>query len=314
MPSRGVIRRDRRTHSNLRPKHKHTKHYLQHYWPYLPLVSLVLVGLWLLRPMLLPASAHDVLAVATNVSSQNLLEETNKQRLAQSRPQLRLNNQLTLAAQSKAQDMVNLNYWSHNTPSGNPPWTFINESGYQYQKAGENLAYGFADSSDTINGWMNSQSHRENLLDKDFVEVGFGTASSNDFNHEGPSTVIVAMYGRSAHESPVVSLSSNNTSPSSTTTTTTSTNATSTPISSSKAQEVSKLNLLTGNKFPWLPSLVSFLMGIALTVFVLKHGFAVKRALRKGERFAVTHPVLDVVLVSVIIAGLVITRQVGVIL
>jgi hypothetical protein len=309
MPSRGVIRREKRNHSNLRPKHKHTKTYLQHYWPYLPMVTLVLVGLWLVRPSFLRSSPHNVLSVATNVSNQTLLSETNKARQDNSKQALQLNPQLSAAAQAKAQDMVTRNYWAHNTPDGSPPWTFIVNSGYQYQKAGENLAYGFTTSSDTITGWMNSPSHRENLLDGDFVDVGFGEANSTDFNHSGSTTVVVAMYGRSSKETPVIAVVS----PSSTENPTP-VNTAQKAAPTTEAKGISRLYMIAGDKLPWLTSAASFLMGAALAIFIFKHGFGVKKALKKGEKFVVTHPMLDVVLVSVILLGLIVTQQIGVIL
>src|SRR5690606_1752560 len=76
------------------------------------------------------------------------------------------------------------------------PWVFINNAGYNYLRAGENLAYGFATSGDTISGWMNSPTHRNNMLDTAFVEVGFGFANSENFNDSGPETVVVAMYAK----------------------------------------------------------------------------------------------------------------------
>lgn len=307
MPTQGVVRRDKRSHSNLRPKHKHTKQYLKHYWPYLPLVTLVLVGLWMFRPVLFKTSNKSVLAVSTNVSSSGLLSATNKQRAANKAPALHINDKLNAAAQAKAQDMVNRNYWSHNTPDGSPPWSFIINSGYQYQKAGENLAYGFITSDDAITGWMNSPSHRENLLDKDFVDVGFGTANSPDFNHTGPSTVIVAMYGRSTSETPLLTATGQGSEPLSYTTT-------EKEASAVKPKAVSKVDLLISSRYTWLTSAISFVVGAALTLFIIKHLVGIKKALKKGEKFAITHPMLDVVLVSIIVIGLVVTRQVGVIL
>jgi hypothetical protein len=41
---------------------------------------------------------------------------------------------------------------------------------------------------------MNSPSHRANLLDTGFSKVGFGIATSSNFNGKGPSVVVVAMY------------------------------------------------------------------------------------------------------------------------
>ncbi len=137
----------------------------------------------------------SVLAYATNVSSSSLLASTNQQRTNEGATALSLNSALSSAAQAKANDMVSRDYWSHVTPDGEQPWAFISDAGYSYDSAGENLAYGFATSSETVIGWMNSPSHRENLLNVAYKEVGFGFANSQDFINTGPQTIVVAMYG-----------------------------------------------------------------------------------------------------------------------
>lgn len=308
MPAHGVMRRDRKNHSNLRPKHKHTKNYLQHYWPYLPMVTLVLVGLWLIRPASMRSNHRGVLAFSTNVSSPSLLNETNEVRTQNAQKTLKTNEKLASAAQSKAQDMVNRNYWAHNTPEGSPPWTFIVNAGYQYQKAGENLAYGFADSKDTVAGWMNSPSHRRNVLDPDFTDVGFGSANSDNFNNSGPATVVVAMYGRAVTDTPIVQVvgSDNSETPEAFNSLQKS--------APTEVKKVSRIQAILSGKLPWISSAVSFAMGAALAAFIFEHSLSVKKALKHGERYVVTHPMLDVLLVSIIVVGLVITGQAGVIL
>ncbi len=136
------------------------------------------------------------MAYATEMSSGGLLGATNAQRAQNGNlSALTINSKLSAAAQTKANDMVARNYWSHNTPDGKEPWTFMDAAGYEYQKAGENLAYGFATSSDAVVGWMNSPGHRANILDSAYREVGFGFANANDFVGTGNETIVVAMYG-----------------------------------------------------------------------------------------------------------------------
>src|SRR3989344_1075380 len=68
------------------------------------------------------------------------------------------------AALLKAQNMIQNGYFSHTSPSGLTPWYWFGQVGYNYQFAGENLAVGFYESQEVYNAWMNSPSHRENLL------------------------------------------------------------------------------------------------------------------------------------------------------
>src|SRR3989344_2791370 len=75
----------------------------------------------------------DVLGYATDVSVQKLLELTNKEREKVNLQPLQYNENLAEAANSKAENMFSKNYWSHYGPSGETPWEFILNSGYQYE-------------------------------------------------------------------------------------------------------------------------------------------------------------------------------------
>jgi hypothetical protein len=171
---------------------KRSNHFVKTYWPYLPMLLLVGVGLFLNSMW---AHASGVLGYATDMTSGGLLSGTNAQRTQNGLGGLSLNSALNQAAQAKANDMVARNYWSHTTPDGQEPWIFINNTGYAYQAAGENLAYGFSTSGETITGWMNSPGHRANILNGNYREVGFGIA--NGANYQGEEeTVVVAMYAQ----------------------------------------------------------------------------------------------------------------------
>lgn len=121
-----------------------------------------------------------------------LLELTNKQR---SKP-LTLNQKLAESAEAKCKDMVKNDYWDHNDKQGREPWYFIDQAGYSYEYAGENLAYGFRSESDTVTGWMNSDGHRKNILDTNFTEVGFGTCVSDNYIGQGKQYIVVQHFGK----------------------------------------------------------------------------------------------------------------------
>ncbi len=166
---------------------------------YLPAVLISLFASYLYIQPYLQASRlnkNDVLAYSTHVSIDGLLTSTNQQRAANGVASLGLNSALNTAAQAKANDMVSRNYWSHQTPDGQQPWIFINNTGYKYLSAGENLAYGFMTSNATVTGWMNSPTHKSNMLSSNFTEVGFGIANSPNYVNNGQQTVIVAMYAK----------------------------------------------------------------------------------------------------------------------
>jgi hypothetical protein len=242
------------------------------------------------------------------MSSDSLLKSTNTAREANKESDLNLNTYLSKAAQTKAEDMVAHDYWSHNTPDGTAPWAFVINSGYQYQKAAENLAYGFANSSDTVTGWMNSPSHRENILDRAFTDVGFGYAKSPNFTGKGPVTVVVAYYGRPITATPYVA-SVQDSQPKQTQTTTPTT-----AQLPQKAQTVSRFDSLTSGLLPGATYIFVFLMGAALAALVIKHGLAIKKAISKGEKYAIAHPLFDITLVALVVVAIIAIGKVGVIL
>lgn len=282
------------------------KHYIKTYWPYIPITLIVALGLIIGNWH--PRTRNGVLAYATQVSINTLLSSTNEQRSENGRPALKINPKLNAAAQAKANDMTARNYWSHNTPDGKEPWTFIQASGYDYQKAGENLAYGFNSSQDTIIGWMNSPSHKENLLDKNYTEVGFGFANAKDYNKSGPETVVVAMYGEplAPGASPVAS-SNQNTSPNAPVTT-------AAPIVNEPSTlGVARINIITKAQLPWATFAIGVTSGIILAVIVLRHGLAFRKLFAEGEAYIIHHPWADIALVTIVMIGYVVSQSAGVI-
>lgn len=192
-----------------RPKGVTPRNFERVFWPYLPILAAVtlILGFGSQNGAFASAAinklAHGkVLAYSTSMSIGGLLSATNSARASNGVGSLSGNGLLNASAQAKANDMAARNYWSHNTPEGSPPWVFVDAQGYSYFKLGENLATGFLDEQATINGWLASPTHRDNMLDGAFTEVGFGYANIADYTAAGGGnmTIIVAHYGK-----PVVS-------------------------------------------------------------------------------------------------------------
>jgi len=136
-----------------------------------------------------------VLGVSTtNIPVNELLTITNQRRQEQGLQPLKLNNELSVAAAEKAKYMFANNYWAHIAPDGTTPWYFIKNAGYEYLYAGENLARGFTTAPDVVQAWMNSPSHRENMLSKNYDEIGFAVSSGNLTGSE--TTLVVEMFGK----------------------------------------------------------------------------------------------------------------------
>ncbi len=98
---------------------------------------------------------------------------------------------LERAAQLKTNDMLVRGYFSHVTPDGKTPWYWLDLVGYKYSAAGENLAINFADSQDINSAWMNSPSHRANILNNKFTEIGVAAAKGV---YQGRETVFVVQF------------------------------------------------------------------------------------------------------------------------
>ncbi|MGZ6005090.1 MAG: CAP domain-containing protein [Candidatus Saccharimonadales bacterium] len=305
---------------------KHTRHFLKVYSPYIPLLTIVVVGIVLsiLSPPRL--SNKNVLAYATSMSVNQLLSATNQDRANNGLPALKLNSKLDSAAQSKANDMVARDYWSHQTPDGQQPWVFITNAGYSYKAAGENLAYGFTDGSATVQGWMNSPEHKANMLNSTYVDVGFGFKNSSNFVGSGEETVVVAEYAAPASSTKAAATtthttttaSSNQTasksasaSPAKTTAKTPAavakTDSTTKPIVKTAAAPiepnglaVTRASKVTGLSITWLATAATVITALGLSALAVRHTYALHKWLRRGERYMIKHMALDLTVVSLI--------------
>jgi hypothetical protein len=92
---------------------------------------------------------------------------------------------------AKGTDMLNRNYWAHVAPDGTEPWAFFINAGYKYRYAGENLARDFSSASSTVDAWMASPSHRENLLSNKYKDIGVAVVEGN---LNGVDTTIVVQF------------------------------------------------------------------------------------------------------------------------
>ncbi len=221
----------------------------------------------------------QVLGYATSISSDALLRGTNDERAKAGRVSLQASSQLTRAAQLKADDMVAKNYWSHVAPDGATPWTFIQKSGYDYSMAGENLAYGFATEDQIIAAWMNSPEHRRNVLG-DYSDVGFGFASSSDYQHS-QNTVVVALYGLPAGKKPIVAAASSAEPP-----------VAATNLANTESA-VNGISTIAGGNAPWAAYASLALVGATAMGFAVTHLDALRSGFHRTRRFAVLHPVID---------------------
>lgn len=156
----------------------------------------LLLLVFLLQGTYNSVTTGSVLGVTTDVTPYSLLAATNDARQSEGKQELALNEQLSEAARLKAEDMLKNQYWAHTSPSGVTPWDWFGKVGYSYSDAGENLAKNFTTSNAVISAWLQSPTHRANLLKAEFEDVGFATVSGT---LDGRAvSIIVAMYGAPA--------------------------------------------------------------------------------------------------------------------
>ena len=141
----------------------------------------------------------QVLGYATNIFSVELLRDTNTLRAENGLLPLQRSAILEEAAKAKARHMFENDYWAHTSPDGKEPWDFIVASGYEYSYAGENLAVDFDESQEVVKAWEKSHSHRANLLNPNYLEIGFAIMDGELQGRK--TTLVVQMFGKPMHGS-----------------------------------------------------------------------------------------------------------------
>ncbi len=165
----------------------------------LSILSVIFFGFVLLTNHIFSYKGGVILGYATNITVEQVVDQTNQTREVHGVGRLQLNTALNLAAQKKAADMFANQYWAHISPTGKEPWDFIKESGYEYQSAGENLARDFYTTQPMIQAWMASPSHRANMLNDRYTEIG--VAVINGVLEGTQTTLVVQVFGRPINNS-----------------------------------------------------------------------------------------------------------------
>lgn len=123
-----------------------------------------------------------------------LTDLTNQDRAIAGIPQLAWNGNLEKAAKLKAEDMIKNGYFAHTSPSGITPWFWLQQANYNFIYAGENLAVDFTESANVENAWLNSPTHRANVLSSRFTEIGI--IALDGFFEGRNTTFVVEFFGK----------------------------------------------------------------------------------------------------------------------
>ena len=118
---------------------------------------------------------------AGNFSSyqKQVLDLVNAERTKRGLKALTLDTKLSNVATMKSQDMIDKNYFDHNSPTYGSPFDMMKKFGVNYRSAGENIAEGQTSPQEVMNAWMNSEGHRKNILNPNFTTLGVGVAKTS---------------------------------------------------------------------------------------------------------------------------------------
>lgn len=151
------------------------------------LAALVAVGVAALEPERADAATSVRSCIGGTVDlkaiEKRMLDLHNRARADRGLKRLCIHPRLQRAARAHSRDMIQRDYFSHNTKGRNESaCERIRRFGYKYAACGENIAWGSGKKGNpgpTFRYWMNSKSHRSNILDKRFREAGVGTHRGN---------------------------------------------------------------------------------------------------------------------------------------
>lgn len=131
----------------------------------------------------------------TEITVENVIREMNAMRAAKGLPPLVVNGKLTQAAESRMQDMIDGEWWSHESPDGISPFVWLSAADYDYMYAAENLAAGFETSPVLVEAWMESPGHRANIVGVQYAECGIAIIDGSTKGRALGKSVVV-LFGR----------------------------------------------------------------------------------------------------------------------
>ncbi|HWA64269.1 MAG TPA: CAP domain-containing protein [Candidatus Paceibacterota bacterium] len=145
-------------------------------WKYFILALVIIVGV---KGLSVATYTRSLGAdIFNQITQSDLYTLTNQTRAEQNVPALAISPVLEQVAEMKLQDMIAHDYFAHVSPDGVTPWAWFDKARYRYAVAGENLAMDFASSDQVMQAWLNSETHRKNILMPDFTEIGIATGAA----------------------------------------------------------------------------------------------------------------------------------------
>jgi hypothetical protein len=148
----------------------------------------IILSSFILVFLLILLSSFD-LAYASEITVSKVIDLVNKARIGQGLLALPENETLDKIAQNKLEDMIKNNYFAHTSPKGVTPWSWYEKESYDYKYAGENLAINFLTAENQQKAWMDSPTHKKNILNPLFQEMGVAVGAGEINNQMAIITV-----------------------------------------------------------------------------------------------------------------------------
>jgi len=150
-----------------------------------------------------PSQIDETQNLSGGLSTQEVIEEINKQRQKNNLSTLLDASLLSETSRAKLDDMFLKGYFEHLSPEDKSIEDIAAEYGYDYLLIGENLALGdFKSSKAIVDAWMRSQPHKENILNPEYTEIG--VSLREDLYNGHKALLAVVHFGRPVSDCPKV--------------------------------------------------------------------------------------------------------------
>lgn len=116
----------------------------------------------------------------TATADRAIIDYINDLRVTKGLQPLKLDAQLSQSAKAKADDMAARNYFTHQSPDGEPFYVKPQATHPGLIQYGENLAECFTSNKQTFDAWVLSPSHYENMVKPEFNLFGTATIYDKD--------------------------------------------------------------------------------------------------------------------------------------
>ncbi|MFG6147077.1 CAP domain-containing protein [Halobacillus sp. B23F22_1] len=112
---------------------------------------------------------------------EQVVQLTNEAREEQGLEPLELSEEVSEVAQEKSEDMAENDYFSHTSPNYGSPFDMLQEYDVDFNTAAENIAAGQQSPEEVVDGWLNSSSHRKNIMNANMTDIGVGYEENGNY-------------------------------------------------------------------------------------------------------------------------------------